>query len=172
MATENYSQHTTIDLPTARLDLPTWLFGMTDDDYQATAVAHRALGTWERDGVRGMVNEEAIGGNLLIQHYTEQPSAPDHVVMWSPRTELYLMKMFRVRIGVRWVMTVVPDGPNTSTFTCQVQTVMPGWLHILGMLSGSTRAIRAHVNEETGGYARDIAASTARREQARQEAAA
>jgi len=142
------------------------LFGMTDSEYQATAHGHRALGTWARDGIRGMINEEAIGGNLLVQHYTGESATPSQIVMNSPRSELYLMNLIRLRADVRWIMSVTPDGTSATTFTSTVQTTMPRWLRILGIFTRASHYIQAHVNEETLGYARDLARSTARQQAA------
>jgi hypothetical protein len=172
VVTQTFTQQASINIPASLLDLPRWLFGMTDSEYQATARGHRALGTWARDGRRGMINVEAMGGNLLVQHYTEESGTPSQVVLDSPRSELYLMYLVRFRVGVRWVMSVTPDGASTSKFQCTVQITIPRWLRVLGTLTATSHSIRAHVDEETHGYARDLAWSTVRQEAAAARAAA
>jgi hypothetical protein len=59
----------TLDVPCAEIDLESWLFGLSDAEYQACARGHQAAGVFNDEHGRGMVNVESIGGNLIVQHY-------------------------------------------------------------------------------------------------------
>ena len=52
------------------INLPDWLFSLTEADYDACAHGHRAIGMVGGERRLGMINVESIGGSLLIQHYT------------------------------------------------------------------------------------------------------
>jgi hypothetical protein len=78
-------EQTTINIPADHLDVETWLFNMTDTDYQGTAKGHKPLGTYVDNGTRGMINVEAIGGYLPVQHYKEDAGSRVEVVMVSPK---------------------------------------------------------------------------------------
>ena len=59
----------TLEVPAAEVDLGCWLFGLSDDEYQACARGHHGAGVIDDERGRGMVNVESIGGNLIVQHY-------------------------------------------------------------------------------------------------------
>jgi hypothetical protein len=159
-----FEQQTTIDMPADRLDVGTWLFNMTDTDYQGTAKGHIALGTFVDNATRGMVNVESIGGHLLVQHYKEAAGSRSEVVMVSPKSRIYLGHVIPTTIGVRWTMSVKPLDTSASSFTCRVELFLPRWIRLLGPFLGVSHFVQAHVDEETLGYARDLsrAASCAR----------
>ncbi|SOX55771.1 hypothetical protein MAAFP003_4465 [Mycobacterium ahvazicum] len=161
MVLMEFEQHTTIDLPANRLDVPKWLFGMTDREYQRCAKGHRAAGTFVESGTRGMVNVESIGGHLLVQHYREDSSKPSEVVMVSPKSRIYLTHVLPATLGVRWVMSVTPVTDSTSRFTCRVELEVPAWMRVMGLFAGMRYSIQAHVDEETIGYAQSLARSAA-----------
>jgi hypothetical protein len=138
------------------VDLEGWLYGMSDADYQRAAPQHRALGVFHQDGRRGMVNVEAIGHALLIQHYAEVTSGPAFVELRSARSQAYLMRVWPVRIGVRWTMAVEPATEGSSMFRCTVETELSPVLAFLARLTGVTHAIRRHTEVETTGFAADI----------------
>jgi hypothetical protein len=151
-----FTDEATIYAPTDRIDLSKWLFTMTDEEYQAAASAHRALGTFTADGVRGMVNVEVMAGALLIQHYREVRASKSHVEMYSPRSRAYLMRVLPVSIEVLWTMSISPQTADTSTLSCTVQAVLPAPLRSLAGVIGMNRAVRKHVEEETRGFAADL----------------
>jgi hypothetical protein len=152
----NFRNTVTAPFAADQVDLSKWLFTMTDEEYQAVATAHRALGTFVEDGVRGMVNVEAMGGALLIHDYREVQATKPQVEMCSPRTRMYLLHVLPVSIEVRWTMNVVPRTADTSTFSCTVDIVLPAALRVVAGVVGFKRAVRKHVEEETGGYAVDL----------------
>ena len=151
-----HTGHATVNLPLDQVDLETWLFTLTDADYQATARGHRAAGTFIEDGVRGMVNVESIGGHLIVQHYREVSAAPSHVEMVSERSRVYLFHLVPVSVQVRWTMSVTARSTDTSDFHCTVELVLPPLLRLLGGMSALSFAIRAHTREETMAFADDI----------------
>ncbi|MGE0220874.1 hypothetical protein [Mycolicibacterium sp.] len=97
-----YTAQAVIQAPVEAIDLETWLFTLSDAEYQAAARGHRAAGTFVQDGRRGTVNVETVGGTLLIQHYLEQQAGPTHVDMLSERSRGYLFHLVPVPVWVRW----------------------------------------------------------------------
>jgi hypothetical protein len=151
-----FEQSTIIDRQFDQLDVGTWLFSMNDEDYQKAAGGHRALGTFADGTTRGMVNVEAIGGHLMVQHYKEVASSRSEVVMVSPKSRIYLAHLIPTLMGVRWTMSVKGLDAARSSFTCRVELFLPRWLRRLGPLLGVSHFVQAHVDEETIGYARDL----------------
>ena len=151
-----HTGHATVNLPIDQVDLETWLFTLTDADYQATARGHRAAGTFIEDGVRGMVNVESIGGHLIVQHYREVSAAPSHVEMVSERSRVYLFHLVPATIQVRWTMSATARDAKTSEFRCTVELTMNPLLRVLGALSLLGVAIRSHTLEETKLFGDDI----------------
>ncbi len=150
-----YSHEASIPVPAGAIDLPAWLFGLSEEDYGACAHGHRAIGTVGQRA--GMVNVESIGGSLLIQHYATRQADRDHVTMVSPASRAYLMHLAPVKVGVVWDMAIVPDGPEASRFRCTIDVAMPAAVRLLGLFNGTGFFVRRHLVEETKGFARDIA---------------
>jgi hypothetical protein len=151
-----HTGNTTLAAPSDRIDLSNWLFTLSDAEYQATARGHRAAGVFVEDGVRGMVNVEAMGGHLIIQHYREVSATPSHVEMLSERSRVYLFHLVPATVQVRWTMSVTARTSETSEFRCSVELTLTPALRMLGRLSALGAAIRAHTLEETRGFAEDI----------------
>jgi hypothetical protein len=151
-----HTGHVTLDAPIDQVDLSDWLFTLTDADYQGCARGHRAAGVFVQDGVRGMVNVEAIGGHLIVQHYREVSATPDRVEMLSERSRVYLFHLVPASIQVRWTMSVTARTAESSDFQCTVELTMSPILRALGNLSALGLAIRAHTLEETKLFAEDI----------------
>ena len=83
------------------IDLAAWLFGLSDEDYQACAKGHHGAGTYIDEHGRGMVNVEAVGGHLIVQHYREVYSDPSVVEMYSATSRIYLFHLVPVTGTVR-----------------------------------------------------------------------
>ena len=64
-----FSHEVSMAVPASSVDLPNWLFSLSEADYQACAKGHRAIGMLGGNERSGMVNVESIGGSLLVQHY-------------------------------------------------------------------------------------------------------
>lgn len=151
-----FEQSTIIDRQFDQLDVGTWLFSMNDQDYQKTARGHLALGTFTEGATRGMINVEAIGGHLMVQHYKEAASSRSEAVMVSPKSRIYLVHVIPASMGVRWTMNVKGLDIARSSFTCRIELFLPWWIRLLGPLMGVSHFAQAHVDEETVGYARDL----------------
>ncbi|MBE8518433.1 hypothetical protein ILP97_13115 [Amycolatopsis sp. H6(2020)] len=151
-----HTGHTTLAAPIERIDLANWLFTLSDTDYQACSRGHRAAGVFVQDGVRGMVNVEAMGGHLIVQHYRELTATANHVEMLSERSRVYLFHLVPATIQVRWTMSGTARTADTTDFRCTVELTLPPLLRVLGRLSALGFAIRAHTREETRLFADDI----------------
>ena len=151
-----YAHEVSIPLSAATIDLPEWLFTLSEPEYGACARGHRAIGTQGEAARTGMVNVESIGGSLLIQHYKTELAEPDHVIMRSAASRAYLMHLVPVQVDVVWDLQLLPDGPNASRFRCAIDVEMPTIVHLLGLTTGSPIFVKRHLIEETRGFANDI----------------
>jgi hypothetical protein len=150
------SARAVIDHPANRIDLARWLSTMSDSDYQACSRGHRAAGTFREGATFGMVNVESIGGHLLIQHYLAESATPNHVLMHSTNTRVYVLHVFPATIEVVWTLGVEPKDGRSAAFTCSVETLMPAPLNFVATLGLLPLFLRRHVQEETIGFAADI----------------
>lgn len=151
------SAQVTLDAPSADVDLESWVFGLSDLDYQACARGHHAAGVFADEQGRGTINVETVGGNLAVQHYRPVRAGRSHVEMHSPASRIYVMHLVPVPAGVRWTLDLTPATAASSTFTCTVQLDLPGALGIVGRLMLLGWFLQRHVHEETRGFAADIA---------------
>lgn len=151
------SSETSIDHPAERIDLTAWLANLSDREYQACSPGHRAAGTFREDGTLGSINVENVGGHLLIQHYLAVKSAPNHLVMHSRNTRVYLMHLIPVTIEVIWTLDVERRGSKSAVFRCTVETRMPMLLSAIATLAMLPLFLRWHVQGETPLFAKDIA---------------
>lgn len=139
------------------LDLADWIFGMTDEEYQACARGHHAMGVIGGARRLGLVNVEQIATTLLIQHYATQVAEPAHVRFVSAATEGLLMRTVPTTVSVWWDMTIVPgDRSGSSELCCSIGFEAPAWVNVAGALIGNTHFLRKHLVEETAGFSRDI----------------
>ena len=153
-----FAHEITIPLPASSIDLPEWLFDLTEAEYAACARGHRGLGVQGGSRRTGMINVESIGGSLLVQHYETRRADKDHVTMVSEASRAYLMHVAPVKVGVVWDMQVMPDGPTTSRFPLRDRRrdaasrppPRPDHRHARSS-SGATSS------RKTKGFARDIA---------------
>ena len=151
-----YAHEITIPVAADAVDLPAWLFHLSEQQYGACARGHLAIGGVGGDRRLGMINVESIGGSLLIQHYATRRADKDHVTMVSDASRAYLMHVAPVKIGVTWDMRIVPESSTTSRFRCAIKVDMPVAVHLLGLTIGTPWFVRRHLVEETIGFARDI----------------
>src|SRR4030081_3007101 len=62
-----------IHAPVDKIDIPEWLFTLTDEEYQQCSIAHIAgAATRSPDGKRMSINVEMAGPGLMIQHWIEE----------------------------------------------------------------------------------------------------
>ncbi len=151
-----FSHETVIKLPSSAIHLDDWLFNLSEQDYQAAAKAHRAVGTGKGSEFLGMVNVESIGGNLLIQHYKTELLEPLHVRLLSPRSRGYLLHLVPFHPWVRWEMEAFPLSETESRFRCTVEVRLSYLVRMGGFFIGANHSIHRHLVEETYGFARDI----------------
>jgi len=148
--------HATLDVPIEDIDLDSWLFGLSDEEYQACARGHRAAGMFTDEHGRGTVNVESIGGNLLVQHYRCVRSGLLEIEMYSAASNLYLLHLVPVHGSVRWVLTVTQATECSSLLSCTVEVALHPVLTTLGRLMAVGTFLGRHVDEETPNFAADI----------------
>lgn len=151
-----FSRTAVLDAPIDRIDLEEWLYALTDAEYQAASPRHRAAGITRRDGVRGMVAVDAMGGHLVVQHYQEVRAAGDHVEMHSPRSRAYLFHLVPVSVEVRWTLRATARDTSSSTLTCTVEVILPPVVRVLAPTVAMGHVVHRHVDRETAGFAADI----------------
>ena len=150
------SAQMTLDVPSTEVDLESWLFGLSDAEYQACARGHHAAGTFRDEQGRGMVNVESIGGNLIIQHYRAIRAESSDIEMYSASSRVYLLHLVPVTASVRWLITVTPKTAFSSEFTCTVQVTLHPVLMVIGRLMALGMFLKRHVDEETANFIADI----------------
>jgi hypothetical protein len=155
-----------LDVSSDDVDLESWLFGLSDEEYQACARGHRAAGVFTDEQGRGSVNVESIGGNLLIQHYRCVRAGRSHMEMYSAASRIYLVHLVPVTGSVRWTLTVAPKTRSSSELTCTVEVGLHPVLRAMGALMAVGTFLQRHVSEETPNFAADIT----RKHRARQPA--
>ena len=148
--------HATLDVPVQEVDLESWLFGLSDEEYQACARGHRAAGVFTDEHGRGTVNVEVIGGNLLVQHYRCVRARRSEMEMYSAASNVYLLHLIPVHGSVRWTLTVAPTTDSSSQFTCTVEVGLHPVLRTLGRLMAVGTFLGRHVDEEAPKFAADI----------------
>lgn len=110
-----------INAPIEKINIPEWAFNLPESAYQDCSPAHvSAAQTIGPDGRRMSVNVEVIGGNPMVQHYQEELSQPDHLVLTS-FSDVFT-PTGRIVIHVRWELSVKPIDGNRSEFTNRVVT--------------------------------------------------
>src|ERR1700728_30746 len=68
-----------IHAPVEKIDIPSWLFALTDEEYQQCSAAHVAgAATQAPDGKRVSINVELVGPGLMVQHWTEEVAEKHH----------------------------------------------------------------------------------------------
>ena len=146
-----------VNEPSEEIDLETWIFGLSDEDYQACAKGHHGAGTYADHHGRGMVNVESVGGHLIVQHCREVHSEPSSVEMYSAASRVYLFHLVPVSAAVRWKLGMTSTSATASDFTCTVDVTLPPVLQLVARFSFLGHFLRQHVNEEASGFAVDIA---------------
>lgn len=108
-----------IDAPIEKIDIPEWAFNLSEAEYRSCSPAHvTAAKTIGPDGRRMSINVEIIGGSPMVQHYQEEVSKPDHLILTS------FSDVFgptgRVTIHVHWELSVRKIDSNRCEFTNRV----------------------------------------------------
>lgn len=149
--------------PLATIDLGTWMFTLTSEEYAACAVGHQSAAQGVLpSGKRVSMNVEVVGGNFMVQHYIETIARRDHVRGVSPNTVLWVDDEHFVLARITWDLRVERVDDATSQLTCTVtaETEDEGFAARVEALNRDTpveeRAFQRHIDEETPLFARDI----------------
>jgi hypothetical protein len=111
----------TIHAPIEKVDIPAWCFGLPEFEYQACSPAHCSAGaTTAPDGRRMSINVEILGGSVVVQHYVEEISQPDHLRLVS-KSDVFT-QAGRTQLGVIWDLSVTKIDDGTCEFTNSVQS--------------------------------------------------
>lgn len=110
-----------INAPIEKINLPEWAFNLSEPEYQGCSPAHvSAAKTVGGDGRRMSINVEVIGGVTMVQHYQEELSEPQHLVLGS-FSDLF-SPSGRTVYYVRWELSVKAINDNQCEFTNRVIT--------------------------------------------------
>jgi hypothetical protein len=120
-----------INAPIERINLPEWVFNLSESEYQGCSPAHISAGkTVGSDGRRMSINVEVIGGTPMVQHYQEELSEPHHLVLTS-FTDLFAQSG-RTVYHVQWELSVKAINNTQCEFTNRVVThATEDMMHIL-----------------------------------------
>ncbi len=158
------SSSANIHAPMEKIDIPSWLFALTDHEYQQCSAAHVAgAATQAPDGKRISINVELVGPGLMVQHWTEEVAEKQHSRLRS------ISDMFvqgeRATVQLTWDMTVKPISDNSCEFTDTITLFeTPSYLAFVEksgvpaghMKEGVKQAIDAHNADETPNFAKSI----------------
>ncbi|HXW92520.1 MAG TPA: hypothetical protein VEK33_18380 [Terriglobales bacterium] len=153
-----------INAPIEKVNVPSWCFTLPESEYQACSPAHfSAAATTAPDGRRMSINVEVIGGSLMVQHYREEISQPDHLRLVS-NSDVFTPNG-RTKIDVIWELSVKKIDDHTCEFTNFVQSsATPELLDLLGRQGIPLEVFRttrrpmseAHNRQETPLFAKSI----------------
>lgn len=154
-----------VHAPIERLDLPAWVFSLSDSEYQACSVAHYAAGASRiEDGRRLSINVEKPD-SLLIQKYQEVDSTRDRCRVVSPRSDLF-GPAGRSTLHVTWDISLRPLAADTCELLNLVELrTTPEFEAALEASGAPIEAVKAqllavlaaHNEEETPKFAADMA---------------
>jgi hypothetical protein len=110
-----------IHAPIETVDIPAWCFSLPEAEYQWCSPAHySAAVTTAPDGRRMSINVEVIGGSLMVQHYLEQISEPDHLRLVSS-SDLFT-PTGRTKLDITWELSVTAIDDYSCEFTNMVRS--------------------------------------------------
>jgi hypothetical protein len=153
-----------LDMPAKDLDLPQWLFQLSDNEYQKCSKGHLAAGaSILADGTQTSVNVEAVGGHLMIQHYIPKISMADHLKLVS-QSDCWIFHVWYVRLKITWELKLIPTSETTCLFQ-NVVVVEHNWLimKVLMALGFGSMFLKKHNAEETPHFAQSLIEATKRR---------
>src|SRR6476659_6239851 len=108
-----------INAPIEMINIPEWVFNLPEKEYQDCSPAHiSAAKTIGADGRRMSINVEIIGGSLMVQHYQEELSGPDHIVLTS-FSDVFT-PTGRIVLHVKWELSVKAISNAQCEFTNHV----------------------------------------------------
>jgi hypothetical protein len=120
-----------INAPIEKIDIPEWLFNLSETEYQGCSPAHVAAGkVTGPDGRRMSVNVEVLGGSPMVQHYQEDLSEPHHLVL-SSFSDVFT-PTGRIVLHVHWELSVKAINETRCEFTNKIVThVTEDTLHMI-----------------------------------------
>lgn len=155
----------TIHAPVAAINLPEWVFTITDSEYQACSKNHiAAAATFTPEGKRMSINVERVG-TLMVQHYVEDISEQSHCRLVSLSDSIGPDIDSRTKVTVIWSFSAEAVDANTTRFTNSVEvSTAPGYVEALekrGIPFSKAselaqQALTEHNAEETPLFAKDI----------------
>lgn len=147
-----------INLPAKQVDLYKWIIEMTEPDYRSYSPAHLAMNSYFKNGELFMTNVEAIGVDMVIQHYQLKYHAINHVQLYSARSEANIMRWIRVIAGVPWEMQIKTVSDNSCELVCLVGADYPNlFIQVAAWFNGfGGRFIKKHLIKEGKAFAKDI----------------
>jgi len=106
-----------INAPIDKIDIPEWLFALTDEEYQQCSKAHIAAGaTRTPDGSKRIeINVEQVGPGLMVQHWTEDIAEKQHCRLVS-LSDMFVQQE-RTKMQLTWDTSVRPLSENSCEFT-------------------------------------------------------
>ena len=159
-----------IHAPVDKIDIPEWLFTLTDEEYQQCSIAHIAGATTRSpDGERMSINVEMAGPALMVQHWTEEIADKQHCRLVS-LSDLF-DQLQHAKIQLAWDMTVKPLSESSCEFTNSIFLFETDALLAFFENGGAPpeqvrdalqRALDAHNEEETPNFAKSIEMRTLR----------
>jgi hypothetical protein len=146
-----------VPIPAVNLDLPQWLFKLSDTEYQACSKAHLGAGaSILPNGKQSSINVESVGGHLFIQHYIPEISTPHHIKMVS-NSDCWLFKLWYVQFKVIWNIMLIPKSDGTTILRNEVEIEHPRLvLKILVKLGFGQMFLKRHNAEETPLFAKNM----------------
>jgi hypothetical protein len=116
-----FSFTATINAPIEKIDVPAWIFGLADAEYQGCSPAHVAAGaTRSPDGRRMSINVEVLGGSVTVSHYIEEITDKHHVRLASVSDAF--TPTGRTTLHITWDMSVNAIDSNKCEFTNYVHS--------------------------------------------------
>lgn len=149
-----------LPLPATTIPIDEWLFGLTDEEYRATARAHLGAGRFTTsDGRRGLFDAEGFATAFIVNHHVEEEARRDYVRVRSRDSRAWLLRLVPVRLDVCWEMRITPRGDDASDAECRLQIGLRNrGLEVVGRALGAGVLQRRHVEEQMGGFAESIVA--------------
>jgi hypothetical protein len=153
-----------IQAPIEKVDIPEWVFALTDEEYQQCSIAHIAGGaTWTLDGKRISINVELVGPGLMVQHWTENIAEKQRC--WLVSVSDMFVQQERVKVQLTWEMTVKRVSETSCEFTDAITVFETDEYLAFVAKSGAPPdqvrdgvqlAVDAHNAEETPNFAKSI----------------
>ena len=155
---ERFTRSFPLNLPMDQIDLHKWFREMNDADYRSYSPAHKAIGSYSRNGNFFMTNVENIGMDSIIQNYELKSYSANSVRMYSEKSKVYIWRWFPVTVSVPWEMYIQPVSSTSSRFICMIGVDYPNvFLRIANWFNGlGGLFLRKHLKKEGKAFALDI----------------